>query len=433
MKFEVEMMSIFDKVINAQIEPQDWQQWWNEHEIQLRKTISPGDFLRMKPNQRNWSDNIYISMCYSQEGITRYMKKQGIVVSPSRIYEDKQKQRRQQQENDAMLEYKQRVNLACQNWKTYCQQHNVLPIKFDWEQYLGILPFQSDFSHPKANHQETINLFKQRLKENIKHKMIPLIKAYGMKAVGPRTFVKEENGIVTFIQFIGYFRGGGFADVQFYLCPLYALGLEKLDLPRSVFYTDHYISMQRHWSSIEYIYQDISIKDIDQEFNYMLAFFAEDVFPHWHQINSLDTYFCNERKEYLNAMLIGPPNLKHPRILPLWNDTEMNNDDSWGINDYLYGVWDLLCGREEAGYKHLEDCLKHEESYLKWCEESKRNPNYHLYQKDPQAVLYHNAHCFLDTKYSLNKAQAIQETYNDVCELMRCYHRLKKRTKYQSQ
>ena len=432
MEFQEEMMMIFNKVIDAQMEPQDWQHWWAEHETQLKETISPGDFLRIKPNQRNWFDNIYVSMCYSQEGIARYMKKQGTIVILSPIYEEKQKQKRQQQEHLAIAEYEKQVTPVCQKWETYLKQHGILSVEFDWKQYIGRLPIHKDFCHPRYHRQESMSLFKQRLKDNIKYKIVPLMKAYGMKAIGPKTFVKEENGMVSFIQFIGYFRGGGYEDVIFYHCPLYALGLEQMDLPRSIFYTDHYVSMQRNWSSIEYIYEDISVKNIDQEFDYILAFFAEDVFPKWHQIGSLDTYFCDERKDYLNAMLVGPPNLKHPKLFPLWNDREMNNDDSWGLYDYLYGVWDLLCGREDIGYQRLEKCLKYEKSYLKGCQESQTEFHYYQYQKAPQAVLYHNVHCFLDTRKSHNRKQAIQDTYHEVCEFMRCYHRLKKKTKYKS-
>lgn len=48
-----------------------------------------------------------------------------------------------------------------------------------------------------------------RLKENMQAKIAPLARAYGMKKAGPKTFVKEQNGIVSYLNFVGYFRGGG--------------------------------------------------------------------------------------------------------------------------------------------------------------------------------------------------------------------------------
>lgn len=425
MDFYDEMQAIFQQVINAQIEPHDWKEWWNKHESQLRQTLSSGDFLRIKPRQRNWENNDDF-MIMSQTGIVRYFKKQGIDVAPSSLYEEKTKQKRHQQEQIALFEYDSRIQPIQQRWDEYCYQHQEKMIEFDCQQYLGILPIHKDFSHPKYHHQESLNLFQQRIKENLKYKIIPLIKANDMKIVDERTFVKEDNDMITFISFIDCFYGG-YADVQFYRCPLYALGLEKMDLPRNIYYTKNYKDMQKDWQLIEYIHQNMSVRDIDREFDNILRFFAEDVFPSWNQIDSLDTYFCNERKEYLETMLVGPPNLKHPRILPLWDDTAQD-DNPWGLHDYLYGVWDLLCGNEESGYKHLKDCLKHEKSFLQLSQESKDSH----YEKDYRVVLYRNAHCFLDTQFyfDINKRkQAIKDTYNEICEFMRYYHCLKKKSK----
>ena len=42
----------------------------------------------------------------------------------------------------------------------------------------------------------------------------------------------------------------------------------------------------------------------------------------------------------------------------MWNlDTE-GKPDPWRADDYLFGVWDLLSGREAEGYARLEECVK---------------------------------------------------------------------------
>ena len=75
---------------------------------------------------------------------------------------------------------------------------------------------------------------KLRLKENLQAKIAPVAKAYGMKKAGPKTFVREKNGLVSRIQFIGYFRGGGYEAMICYLCPIYAIQYGILGLPGHV-------------------------------------------------------------------------------------------------------------------------------------------------------------------------------------------------------
>ena len=86
---------------------------------------------------------------------------------------------------------------------------------------------QEDFPYKKARTaeqwKECKDELKLRLKENLQAKIAPVAKAYGMKKAGPKTFVREKNGLVARIQFIGYFRGGGYEAMTFYLCPIYAI------------------------------------------------------------------------------------------------------------------------------------------------------------------------------------------------------------------
>lgn len=104
----------------------------------------------------------------------------------------------------------------------------------------------------EAQWKETGKELKLRLKENMQAKIAPLAKAYGMKKSGPKTFVKEKNGLVCLLRFIGYFRGGGYEAMQYYICPVYAIDTGILGLPGHISHGEDFQKMQRDWGVIQY-------------------------------------------------------------------------------------------------------------------------------------------------------------------------------------
>ena len=134
--------------------------------------------------------------------------------------------------------YHKNIVFVKQKWEAYLQDHPTDTIVFDWKSLLGTSVGQKpakDFPYKNARTteqwKECGEELKLRLKENLQAKIAPVTKAYNMKKAGPKTFVREKNGLVTRIQFIGYFRGGGYEAMSCYLCPLYAIPHGILGLP----------------------------------------------------------------------------------------------------------------------------------------------------------------------------------------------------------
>lgn len=170
---------------------------------------------------------------------------------------------------------------------------------------------------------------KLRLTENLQSKIAPATKAYGMKKAGPQTFVQEKNGLVSRIQFFGYFRGGGYEAMSGYLCPIYAIQYGTVAVDAAM------------------------VESIHRKFDDILTFLAD-------------------------------------------------------------------------GYARLECCVQFNSEYMKERPEMYNNP------KDAMAVMYHNAQLFIRTKEIADKEKrqaAIQGTYEEVCQFMRYYHGLAKKTK----
>ena len=114
---------------------------------------------------------------------------------------------------------------------------------------------------------------------------------------------------------------------------------------------------------------------------------------------------------------------------PMWNLGAEGKPHPWRSDDYLFGVWDLLTGKEAEGYARLDECVKYNSDYMK--DHLKEFPNAYNDPRDPIAVMYRNAQLFLETK-EISDAQerrnAIRKTYEEVCRFMRYYHGLTKKT-----
>ncbi|MDE6926503.1 MAG: hypothetical protein K2P59_14825 [Acetatifactor sp.] len=156
------------------------------------------------------------------------------------------------------------------------------------------------------------------------------------------------------------------------------------------------------------------------------------------KIDSLETYFAEERLDYLKVTGEGPVNPRTGRPMwdsrsgddrPLLGDMMQEQRHPWRADEYLFGVWDLLSGREEEGYRHLEECVNYGADHMKNC--LRENPEAYNDPGDSMAVLYYNAELFARTKQigdTGERRRAIRETYEEVCRFMRYYHKLAKRT-----
>ena len=272
---------------------------------------------------------------------------------------------------NAMERYHRDTAQARQQWEEYLEQHPTDTVDFEWKSLLGTPPGQKAakvFNYKNARTEEQWKEcgeeLKIRLKENLQTKIAPVAKAYGMKKAGPKTFIREKNGLVSRIQFIGYFRGGGYEAMSYYLCPIYAIERGILGLPGHICQGEKFQKMHKGWGVIQYDMEAVDaamVESINGKFDDILIFLAEDVLPEWQRIDSLETYFAKERRIYLKATEKGPIDPRNGR--PMWDLDTGGKKDPWRADDYLFGVWDLLSGKEEKGYARLEECVKHNFDY----------------------------------------------------------------------
>ncbi len=434
MSFQDEMKQIFLRVAAGKMEPEEWEVWWNSNRLKLEESLNRGDRGRMMPAL--WNANYYW-MAKTQSGVAYYFHAQGRPVKVSDYYEKKMQEEEMRERQKAMEGYHKDTASARQRWEAYLESHPTSPVIFDWKSLLGTPTGQKpakDFPYKNARTteqwKECGEELKLRLKENLQAKIAPVTKAYNMKKAGPKTFVREKNGLVSRIQFIGYFRGGGYEAMICYLCPLYAVQYGILGLPGHICQGENFQRMHKDWGVIQYGMEAVDaamVERINGKFDDILTFLANDVLPEWQKIDSLETYFAKERRDYLKAAEKGP---KDPRTgRPMWNlDTE-GNPDPWRADDYLFGVWDLLNGKESEGYAHLEECVRHNSDYMN--DRLKEFPEACNDPRDAMAVMYRNAQLFLETRETPDaglRRNAIGETYEEVCRFMRYYHGLAKKT-----
>ncbi len=434
MSFQDEMKQIFLRVAEGEVEPKEWEAWWNSHSLKLEEALNRGDRGRMMPAL--W-DASYYWMAKTQSGVAYYFHAQGRPVKVSDYYEKKMLEEEERERQKAMKGYHKDTAPARQRWEAYLEGHPTDTIIFDWKRLLGTPAGQKPAKDFPYKHARTTQQWKEcgeelklRLKENLQAKIAPVTKAYGMKKAGPKTFVREKNGLVTRIQFVGYFRGGGYEAMFCYLCPLYAIQYGILGLPGHICQGESFQRMQKDWGVIQYGMEAVDaamVERINRKFDDILIFLADNMLPEWQRIDSLETYFAKERRDYLKATRTGPKNPGTGR--PMWNLDMGEKEDPWRADDYLFGVWDLLNGKEAEGYAHLEECVRHNSDYMK--EHLKEFPGACSDSRDAMAVMYRNAQLFLGTKEipkTEKRRDRIRETYEEVCRFMRYYHGLAKKT-----
>ena len=433
MAFQDEMKQIFLRIAAGETEPKEWETWWNSNLFKLAEMLTPGDLRRMMPAY--WRPN-YDWMAKTQDAVAYYFHAQGRPVKTSGYYEEKAREEEIRDRQNIMEAYHRKTAFARKPWEEYLEKHPTEAVSFDWKGLLGTPPDQTPakvFNYTNAYTEEQWKEcgaeLKLRLKENLQAKIAPITKAYGMKKAGPKTFVRERNGLVWRIQFIGYFRGGGYEAMSCYLCPLYAIPHGILGLPGHISQGAHFQKMQSGWGVIQYgttAVNAAAVASINEKFDDILTYLADGILPEWQKIDSLETYFAKERLEYLKATETGPKDPKTGR--PMWNLNTGGKPDHWRADDYLFGVWDLLSGREAEGYARLEACVGLHTKHIE--ERAKKYPNAHNDPRDPLAVMYHNAQLFIQTKLIKDTEQCrntIQKTYEDVCRFMLYYHGLAKK------
>lgn len=434
MNFQDEMKKMFLRVTDGGVEPAEWEQWWNEHKSQLEEALTRGDLNRIMP--AFWSSSYY-SMTKTQSGVAYYFHAQGRPVKTSDYYEKKAEEEEAQRQREAMEKFQERTAPERFRWERYLEEHPAGVVEFDWKHLLGTPPGQKAalvFSYKKTRTEEqwkeTREELQLRLKENMQAKIARLAKAYGMKKSGPKTFVKEKNGLVCVLKFIGYFRGGGYEAMPYYICPIYALDTGILGLPGHISQGEYFQRMQRDWGVIQYGTTAVDadeVEKINRKFDEILTFLADGIFPEWQKIDSLEAYFAKERQDYLKATETGPVNIRTGR--PMWDLDERGQKHPWRADDYLFGVWGLLSGREEEGYGKLVECVEYGADYMERC--LKERPDAYNDLRDPMAVLYYNAGLFAQTRQIADRKERraeILKVYEDVCGFMRYYHGLAKRT-----
>ena len=424
---QLEFEKMLRRILAGEVEPEEWETWWKSRRGQLWKVMNRGDRERIIPS--GWQAD-YDSMVKTQKGAAYYFYTKGRPETASPYYEERAQEETLRLRREALEAFSAKTAGERGRWEAYLEAHPPERVDFDWKRLLGIPADQAPprtFAYQEAWTEEQWKECREelqlRLKENLRAKIAPLVKAYGMKKNGPKTFVRERNGLVSRIKFIGYFRGGGYEDMEYYLCPLYALGRGPLNLPAEV--RDGLLSreMRRNWGVIQYGTEAVDLQKVSREFDAILTFLAEGVLPEWQKAGSLETYFSRERQDYLRAVETGPADPRTGR--PMWGQTSGGERDPWRENDYLFGVWDLLSGREEPAYARLAACAEHNrervEAYLR--EYPKEGEHFH----NPFVMLYRNAERFLGTvRVPAGEARrrAVRETYEEVCGEMRVYHGL---------
>ena len=57
MGFQDEMKQMFLRIAAGDVEPEEWEQWWNSNRLKLEETLTRGDRGRIMPAL--WSANYY--------------------------------------------------------------------------------------------------------------------------------------------------------------------------------------------------------------------------------------------------------------------------------------------------------------------------------------------------------------------------------------
>ena len=424
------MMDVFMRLAQGRLEPEEWESWWGQHAEEVKKAVSPGDFLRIKLTPGYRVD--YWAMVKCQSGVRQYLDKLGIFYLRTGEYERLAREADERKKQNVEQIYREKMEPLERAWSDYLNAHGLAgkdPLAtYDPASTAGQYEEEalSDYKNPDA-------CMKAFLKKQVKLKIEPLAKAYGMKRVRPNTFIRERAGLVTVLRFIGYFRGGGYESMQLYTWPLYVTSIGfgcTSDVPFSAYHTPRYLAMSRYpnWGDIKAPTDwarrpKTSQRKASEQMDRIAECLALELLPTLEQLDCLETFFPPERLAYIDATREGPP--AGHTLSPAWNIEKQSRPAEDG---YLFGVWSCLSGQEDKGYPLLEQWVAEEADYLSNCNRMRRRPDPADVRNWPEAAMYRFARRFLDTQSIPAGAQrraAIDAVYDDVCAIMRRYYGLK--------
>ena len=133
MSFQDEMKQIFLRVAAGEVEPEEWEAWWNSNKTKLEESLNRGDRGRMMPAL--WDANYYW-MAKTQSGVAYYFHAQGRPVKVSDHYEKKMLEEEERERQKAMEGYHRDTALSRQRWEAYLESHPTDMIAFDWKSLL---------------------------------------------------------------------------------------------------------------------------------------------------------------------------------------------------------------------------------------------------------------------------------------------------------
>ena len=102
MGFQDEMKQMFLRIAAGDVEPEEWETWWNSNRLKLEETLTRGDRGRIMPAL--WSANYYW-MTKTQGGVAYYFHTQGRPVKTSGYYAEKAQEEKNRDRQKAMEVY----------------------------------------------------------------------------------------------------------------------------------------------------------------------------------------------------------------------------------------------------------------------------------------------------------------------------------------
>lgn len=430
---KTEVDDMFIRLAACQLEPPEWKDWWNQHVDEIKRLISPGDFMRIKVGSY---PNPYETMCKSQEAAIRYLGKSGVVIPPNDYYQTKRNQFRQERLQEAIQEYEQQIGPYLRRWEEYRNNHNPYSSPtFNIDQVIGQYSmeppgFLDEFGYVRND------VCKALIKEQFKRKLVPLAKAYGMKWKQPYTFIRERGGVVVEIKFYGYFRGGGIEGMSTRIMPAYMVMQRPVDycgLPEDCRHSKYSEEVfdYNNWKEIHHV---SSVPLLCEQVDRITRYLAEVVLPTFEQVDSISTFFAKERLEWHDALKIGPPIFKYGWIAPAWEPKPPKLDCPakpfvQPEYSYMFGVWNLYSGQEALGYEQLENCKAKLDEIIAYNKTDFRMKE-KLTSTDlvnySDEIMSHFARCFLKTRNIENpekRRQQIISTYQDICGILKRAYR----------
>lgn len=250
----------------------------------------------------------------------------------------------------------------------------------------------------------------------------PLAKDFGLRPGRKLCFVQECNGVVQWIHFvfsrINLNYSAGISPLYDHFC-----GTSAYDgFPTSVYQTQKAMSIAQclptayeDWNTHlkmcagdEFAIEN-SRQKARENFEKLVDFLRTDLFPVYLQINSLSEWHTQMRSNIL-----------------LYDAKSLNNNTA---GDYILGVYDCLVGRYADG---LEKLINVQKSSLPYFEKMVRTVKgydiNHLKHNDSEGRKYKFSQMFVTALKSHPNSieERFLETYGQVCQEMRIWHKLSK-------